>query len=234
MLASDDLNQEFADASNPDRVLHVQFYTQPVQDNFQSKLQGAAIFRDETFVRIMIPGRSDLTIDEPVEERHKARFPRQWAHFKNMTADTELIVGTPVTEWPAVTRAQAEELRAKKFYSVQQIAECSDAQIQALGMNGSQLRAKARAFVESAKGTAIAQAQAEEIARKDAEIDALRNAQAATSQQLAELMALVKGGKQAKPGRKPMSEEARKAAGARLKAAREAKAQQQAQQPPAE
>lgn len=231
MLASDDRNAEFTGARNPDDVLHVTFFVRAVQDNFRSEKEGHPIFRDENWVRIMIPGRNDTVIEEPVEPRHQQRFPRQWMHFKNMTADVEQVIGTPVTEWPALTRAQAEELKAKKFYTVEQVAACSDGQIQALGMNANHLRLKARAFLEAASGTAAAQAAAAEIARKDEEISALHAAQAAQAAQIAELTALVKGG--GKAGKKTqkakrqsnLTQEQRDAIGARLKAARDAKKQ---------
>lgn len=218
MLASDDLNTQFTGAHNPDRVLHVTFFMRSVQDNFQTLKQGCPVFKDEEWVRILIPGRNDLTVEEPVEEHHKMRFPQQWAMFKNMTATVDQVVGTPVTEWPLLTRAQAEELKAKKFYTVQQIAECSDAQIQALGMNANNLRQKARAFLASAQTSAAALAQSEELARKDQEIAELRAGQERLSQQLVQFMA------SQEKKRKPMSEEARKAAGERLAAARAAKA----------
>lgn len=173
-LASDDRNPNFAGARNPDDVLAVQFYNRAVQDNFKSEKEGLPIFRDEKWVRIMIPGRSDLTVETPVDGSHPQRFPRQWAVFMNQQSETDQMVGTPVTEWPVLTRAQAEELKGKKFYTVQQIAECSDAQITALGMNANSLRQKARAFLSQADKTAQAQSQAAEIARRDEENNALK------------------------------------------------------------
>lgn len=223
MLASDDANREFEGARNPDSVLWVQFYSKPTRSEKLSVEAGCATFIDETFVRIMIPGRNDLTIDRPLEPGDDRRHYRQWEQFKMAQSGMEQTVGTPVAEWPIITRSQAEELRAKKFYTVQQIAECSDDQIAALGMNANALRVKARAFVAAAKDTALSQAQAIELKKRDDEIDAMKA-------QMAEMMELVKSNNAAtakakKPARKSreLTDEQRAAIGARLKAAREKK-----------
>lgn len=170
MLASDDQNTQFTGARNPDDVLHVTFYMRSEQNNFETEKQGRPIFYEIPYVRIQIPGNQLSIIDTPALADHQRRFPRLWAHFKNTNSPTEQIIGTPVEQWPALTRSQAEELRAVKFFSVEQIAQCSDQQIQTLGMNGQVLRQKAQAFLAAAKDTALAQSQAAEIQRKDQQI----------------------------------------------------------------
>lgn len=144
-------------------ILSVTFYVKPVQDNFRTEKEGRPIFKDETFIRVLIPGRNDLTIDDIAREDHIQRFPVQWARFKNSQTEESQTDGTPVTQWAALTPAQALELRAKKFYTVEQVANCSDGQIQALGMDANRLRQKARTFLANAKNSALAQQQADEI-----------------------------------------------------------------------
>lgn len=190
LIESDAANQNFSNARNPDASLHVTFYKKTLQNNFETEKQGHPIFYDQDWVRIMIPGRNDLTIDEPmIAGHHDVRFPMQWARYKNSVSEAEQVVGTPVTEWPAITRAQAEELKGKRFYTVEQIAECSDAQIAALGMNANHLRLKARAFLENAKGSALAQHQAAELARKDQVIADLQEGQKRLSEQMQAILA---------------------------------------------
>lgn len=173
-MASDDRNTEFTGSRNPDSVLHVTFYVRAERDNFKSEKEGKPVFQDEQFVRIMIPGRNDTIIDEPVRHDHIQRFPHQWAVFRNSQAESTQQIGTPVTEWSALTRSRAEELKGQKFYTVEQVAECSDGQIQALGMDANILRQKARAFLKQAQDNALAQSQAAEIERKQKEMDALK------------------------------------------------------------
>lgn len=191
---SDMANRDFAGASNPDGALMVQFYTMPEDQPLLSEKAGHPVYKDRDMVRIMIPGRNDLTIERPIDDRDKARFPLQWAHFMNTHGSTEQVVGTPVTEWPAITRSQAEEMRGLKFFTVEQIANCSDSQIQALGMNGNHLRIKARAYLQTAKDSALAQSQAVELEKRDQENAELR-------EQLATLTAAVQGLQQQKPAK---------------------------------
>ena len=79
--------------------------------------------------------------------------------------------GTPVEQWPLVTRAQAEELRGRKFRTVESIAHASDQNIQSIGMiagmSPHSFRDKARAFLNLASESAEAE-------KKNAEIEALR------------------------------------------------------------
>lgn len=183
LLASDDQNTAFAGARNPDDVLFVQFYSKAVQDNFKSEKEGHPIFYDAMYVRIMTPGNNLNIIDTEVREEHKRRFPRQWMQFTNSTAPQK-ISGTPLEEWPLLTRSRAEELRAQKFFTVEQVAGCSDQQLQAVGMDGHAMREKAKAYLEQAKGSAVAQAQAAELVKRDEKLKAM-------SAEMEELRALI-------------------------------------------
>ena len=179
MLASDDANPAFAGARNPDDALVVEFYLRPVQNIFQSSKQGRPIFDDVIFVRINVPGLKEMQVDTIARSDHKQRFPRQWAHFENVTKGDAREIGTPLAEWPILTRSQAEEFRALKFFTVESIANAADSHIGNLGMIGGMsphaLREKARAFLQAATDTALPQHQAEELAKRDLEIATLKD-----------------------------------------------------------
>lgn len=153
--------------TSPDSVLTVRFYTRTEKDNFRTEKEGRPIFFSEAYVEIMVPGNQHLTIDTPVREEHKRRFPQQWAIFENsQKSATDLqIVGTPLEQWPQLDRQQAEELKGKRFYTVEQIANCTEQQAQSLGMMASGLRQKAQQFLAAAKDSALASNQAAEIER---------------------------------------------------------------------
>ena len=125
-----------------------------------------------------MPGLKDMQVDRPALDEHQRRFPRQWQHYINKTKGDAREVGTPIAEWPQLTRSQAEELRALKFFTVESIANASDLNINAMGMIGGMsphaLREKARAFLLAAKESALPQHQAEELAKRDAEIAMLK------------------------------------------------------------
>jgi hypothetical protein len=154
-LASDDANPDFSGASNPDSRLAVQFYKGKVQNNFETEMKGRPIFMDMDFVRIFVPGDKNNVIDTIARDDHKQRFPVQWARYQNANISRQDQIGTPVEQWPQVTPAQAEELRALKFYTVENIAMASDANINKIGMiagmSGYSFREKAQKFLQVAE-----------------------------------------------------------------------------------
>jgi len=160
-----------SDISNADSRLAVQFYKKSMKQEDASAEAGRPIFKEFDFVRIMIPGDNLTEIDTYAQDSHKQRFPRQWAHYQNQVAGHEDIVGTPLDQWPQVTRSQAEELRGLKFYTVESIADCSDQQLQRIGMvagmSPHNFRLKAKAFLNLANDSA-------EVAQRESELQALR------------------------------------------------------------
>ena len=179
MLASDVNNPEFAGmVSNPDSALIVTFYVKPVQNIFASSKAGRPIYEDVTYLTINVPGLKDMQVDRPAYEADKRRFPLQWQHFENRTKGDAREIGTPLSEWQQLTRSQAEEFKALNFFTVESIANASDANVSALGMIGGMspyaLREKARAFLKASQDSALPQHQAEELAKRDTEIAMLK------------------------------------------------------------
>ena len=178
MLASDVNNPQFIGAVDGDKALIVHFYVRPVQNIFASSKANQAIYEDVIYVKINVPGLKEMEVDTPARDDHQRRFPQQWQHFVNRTQGDAREVGTPVAEWPILTRSQAEEFRALKFFTVESIAHASDLNINAMGMIGGMspyaLRERARAFLQAAKDSALPQHQAEELAKRDAEISMLK------------------------------------------------------------
>ena len=160
-----------SDIQGADSRLAVQFYKKSMKQEDASAEAGRPIFKEFDFVRIMIPGDNLTEIDTYAQESHKQRFPRQWAHYLNQTAGHQDIVGTPLDQWPQVTRSQAEELRGLKFYTVEAIADCSDQQLQRIGMvagmSPHNFRLKAKAFLNLANDSA-------EVAQRESELQALK------------------------------------------------------------
>jgi hypothetical protein len=161
-----------SDTQGADARLAVQFYKKSVKQDIASDEAGRPIFKEFDFVRIMIPGDNLTEIDTYAQESHKQRFPRQWAHYQNQVANHEDVIGTPLEQWPQVTRSQADELRGLKFHTVESIADCSDQQLQRIGMVAGMspynFRLKAKAFLNLANDSA-------EVAQREAELQALRS-----------------------------------------------------------
>ena len=160
-----------SDIQGADARLAVQFYKKSVKQDIASDEAGRPIFKEFDFVKIMIPGDNLTEIDTYAQNSHKQRFPRQWAHYQNQIGNHEDVIGTPLEQWPQVTRSQAEELRGLKFHTVESIADCSDQQLQRIGMvagmSPHNFRLKAKAFLNLATNSA-------EVAQREAELQALR------------------------------------------------------------
>ena len=169
------------DVNNPDSRLNVKFYQRAISNEFKSALEGRPIMEMADFVLIEVPGDNLTVIDTFAADEHKKRFPIQWARYQNEKTDGD-IEGTLLNDWPVLNAAIAAELKHFKFYTVEQVAAASDAQLNTLGMAAGMsplaLRDKAKAYLGSAKDTALVQQQADELSKRD-EIIARMEAQIA-------------------------------------------------------
>jgi hypothetical protein len=160
-----------SDIQGADSRLAVTFYKRSMEQKDESIAAGRPIFKEFDFVRICVPGDNLTEIDTYANESHKARFPRQWAHYQNQVGSQEQIVGTPVEQWTLISRSQAEELKGIKFRTVEDIANCSDQQLQRIGMIAGMsphaFREKAKAFLNLANDSA-------QVAQREEELQALR------------------------------------------------------------
>ena len=169
------------DVNNPDSRLNVKFYQRAINNEFKSALEGRPIMEMRDFILIEVPGDNLTVIDTFAVDEHKERFPVQWARYQNEKTDGD-IEGTLLNDWPVLNAAIAAELKHFKFYTVEQVAAASDAQLNTLGMAAGMsplaLRDKAKAYLGSAKDTALVQQQADELSKRD-EIIARMEAQIA-------------------------------------------------------
>jgi hypothetical protein len=202
-----------SDEQNADSRLQVRFYKRPVQQEAETLEAGRPIYKEFDFVHICVAGDTLTEIDTYALSSHKTRFPIQWANYQNRLGKDDVeVVGTPVSEWPLVSKSQAEELRAMKFYTVESIANASDQQLQRMGMAAGMspyaFRDKAKSYLNLASDSAETDKRAqeinnlkEELAKKDeenAKIKAETDAKLALMQeQMAAILAAV-----GKPNRK--------------------------------
>jgi len=176
-----------SDEQNADSRLQVRFYKRPVHQEQESVEAGRPIYKEFDFVHICVAGDTLTEIDTYVLNSHKQRFPQQWANYQNrLGANDEQIIGTPVAEWPLVSKSQAEELRAMKFHTVESIAGASDQQLQRMGMAAGMspyaFRDKAKAFLNLAMTAA-------ETDKRESEINGLKEELAKKEQETAKIKA---------------------------------------------
>jgi len=201
-----------SDEMGADSRLAVTFYKRSMKQDDESMAAGRPIFKEFDFVRICVPGDNLTEIDTYANEGHKARFPRQWAHYQNQVGNHETVIGTPIEEWTIISRSQADELKGVKFATVESVANASDLQIQRIGMiagmNPYTFRDKAKAFLNLADQVGETNQREEELSKLRQENAAIKmesDAKLAKQQeQIDALMAMM-----AKPKGRPKKEVAK-------------------------
>lgn len=152
----------------------VEFFTQSVKNEAESKEAGRPIFQDMPFIRIQVPGDRNNEIEDRATDAHKQKYPKAWAMYQNL--DVEIVEGTALKEWAVITRSQAEELAYFGIHTVESLSEVSDSHLQKLGPGYLQLRQKAADFLQSANESLKAQEWTKERDELLARIDKLEMA----------------------------------------------------------
>lgn len=151
----------------------VTFYTDAVLLSHESESQGRPIYKDVPFVRKIVPGDQTNVIERVAEDEDQRRHPREWEKYKRETA-TNTIEGTPLEQWPGMTKSQVKEAKYFEVHTLEQLAALSDSNCQKLGMGFRELREKAKAYLDAASGNAATMKQASENQRLHDEIEALK------------------------------------------------------------
>lgn len=170
---------EQAQQQEQDQALLVKFFYKTVPDHGASEEQGRACFKEREYIDISIPGARGAGATRPASFRDKKRFERHYQAFKQRV---ELpLEGTPLSEWPVITRAHAEELAFSNVKTVEQLSQMSDT-IASGFMGGQSFKAKAKEWLARAQADVTVSKMEGELAKRDAKIAEL-------SGKLEELMA---------------------------------------------
>lgn len=129
-----------------DKALLVKFFIKAKQNQSQTLKEGRPVFKDTEYIDIKVAGNRSGGACRPATSADKQRFPEHYAAFKQRT-DQDEATGTPLMEWPVITRSFAEELAFYHVKTVEQLATMADTQISKF-MGGYDLRAKAKKWVE--------------------------------------------------------------------------------------
>lgn len=152
-------------ARKGDSQLHVQFYKHAELNAFKSREAGRKIFEDHVYIRIMAPANRLNIIETRATDEYKLRFAAQYSRF--LQGLDQLAIGTPVSELPTITAAQALELRALKVDTIEQLAHVADTTVQILGTGGQELKQRAIRYLDQ---TADKSKQGEEIRSLQAQL----------------------------------------------------------------
>lgn len=117
-------HNDFTNTSEADKALLVRFFYKNVQNKLESAAQNRPIFKEKTYIEIRIAGQRDAQACRPATHQDKQRFPLHFEAFeKRVEPPAE---GLPLTEWPKITRSQAEELTFLSVKTVEQLAGMKD------------------------------------------------------------------------------------------------------------
>ena len=137
--------------SEVDKTLFVKFFTKQRKNETESLEEGRPIYKDVEYVDIKVPGNRTGGASRPATFKDKQRFPRHYAAYKQR--EEMPVEGTPLAEWPIMSRSQVEELSFHNVKTVEQLVAMSDSLAsQFMGMNG--LKAKAKMWLEDSEETA--------------------------------------------------------------------------------
>jgi|TARA_R110000851_G_scaffold22554_3_gene66669 hypothetical protein len=157
-----------------DAQLLVKFFLREKEDKSASAEEGRPIFKELEYVEIRAPGKRDAMACRPATLQDKRRFPRHYGAFKDrVEMPTE---GTPLAEWPQMSRSMAEELSFLKVKTVEQLVSMSDNDAGQI-RGGLALKQKAAEFLKySDKTKLIAERQGlqDRLAEQDAQIAELK------------------------------------------------------------
>ena len=138
-------HNDFADTAEADKSLMVKFFYKERPDSAKSEELGRPVFKEVAYIELRVAGQRDVQACRPATVADKQRFPRHFDAFeRRVEAPTE---GMPLSEWPQITRTQAEELAFLNVKTVEQMATVKDSNISNM-MGGYGLREKAQKWLE--------------------------------------------------------------------------------------
>lgn len=168
-------NKNTMNSSEDDAKLHVEFFMEPVFQEFESKTSEPQrkIYKDTEYVKIYIPGDKQTSIIRQVFPNDRQRWPQQYARFKQGLA--EQVIGTPLSSMPSIPAEKVKEYEFFHIRTIEQLADCPDGSQCGQAMRGfHEDKRKAQQFVEAAKGSAPVNELRTELEQLRAELELLR------------------------------------------------------------
>lgn len=184
---------------NTDAV-SVAFGMFPKVNAAKTREAGYEVFEEVEFIKIRVPGDRFFEYFQPATESHRRRFPRAYHNFKERTQGRTGLVGLPIDNWPGINRSQAMTMKGAGIHTVEELAAVGDQNVDRLGINGRELRDRARTYLATAKDTA-------ETQRIAAERDALQAQLKAMQDQINGLTAQGATGNVQPSGRAPIADD---------------------------
>lgn len=147
-------------AERKERPPYVRFERQAVEDPAATKTQGRYVGRDVDFAHITPAYSKDVFITPATEWLEKLRrdvqnerIPREWVeHFEKMyqawqNGQEMPLNGAPIRGWGVISPAIQETLIRMNIMTVEDLSMVNDEGLKRIGMNGLELKNKAKAWL---------------------------------------------------------------------------------------
>lgn len=140
------------------------------QNKFLSEQLGRAIYDEVIYAEVISPGSRDSTpvfelirVCAPEMNHPTPLYGQKYEEYKTFIVDFEKsegsdasLAGTPLSQWPEMTRTMVAALKAQSIFTVDALAALPDTKLHVVGPDGRTWREKALAYVENAKNGAYA------------------------------------------------------------------------------
>jgi len=148
----------------------VRFYKTAIHKPRRSKDEGRPIFEEEDFVEIMVPGNALEVVNTKVTQDHMERFPTVWANYERNGGKETPLEGTPIAQWPLLSRTQVATMQALHVWTVENLIALDDQGLQKIGPGGRDLQRKAGAYLKTASEDAPAYQADDEIKKLETQV----------------------------------------------------------------
>ena len=171
---------------------------------YWSEKLGRPVFDTVLYVEVISPGSASsspvfevertFNEDSGIKEPHRSEKYKEYRKFIEQFRDGNThtdLSGTPLTEWPEISRTLAASLRASGVFSVESLAALPDEKLRIVGPDGRSWRTKAQAYLETSKNAGYATALAAEKERLTADLAEKDKQLLAMSEQITKMQAQI-------------------------------------------
>ena len=160
---------------------YVEFEYRPVQDAQASAAEGRAVFKDHEYIVLLIDDKTQIPLRwDEAPPYVKEEYRKNYESWK--AGEEAPLEGTSLRDWPAISKAQAEEMWQLGIRTLEDLIAAPDPLLDRAGSGARALQGKARAWLDTAADTG-------KVAE---EVKALRDENAALRAEIADLKQLVK------------------------------------------
>lgn len=151
----------------------IQFYKKAVLMRARSKEEGRPIHEERDFVKI-ISGPGHI-VDREVKNEYDPIVQEYYSVWQAYKQDrTDFVDGTRLEDYPSLSVAQIENLKALRIYTVEQLADATDNLKQTMGPGAGALVDAAKAWLGRVEQHALVSQQAEKIRELELNMEAMK------------------------------------------------------------